>query len=62
MRPEDGSLAILAASTPEAGNWLPLPASGRFQIRLRLYDTPISSQTGETRSSNLPRITRVDCR
>ena len=41
---------------------LPLPASGRFQIRLRLYDTPISSQTGETRASNLPRITRADCR
>jgi hypothetical protein len=62
VRPEDGGLAIIAAATPEAGNWLPLPASGRFQIRLRLYDTPISSQTGETRATNLPRIARVDCR
>ena len=62
VRPEDGGLAIIAAATPEAGNWLPLPASGRFQIRLRLYDTPISSQTGETSATNLPRITRVDCR
>lgn len=62
VRPEDGGLAIVAAATPEAGNWLPLPASGRFQIRLRLYDTPISSQTGETRATNLPRIARIDCR
>ncbi|MGX5732675.1 DUF1214 domain-containing protein [Bosea thiooxidans] len=62
VRPEDGRLSIVASSTPEAGNWLPLPASGRFQLRLRLYDTPISSQTGETRAENLPRITRIDCR
>jgi len=62
VRPEDGQISIIASSTPEPGNWLPLPASGRFQIRLRLYDTPISSQTGETRATNLPRITRTDCR
>ncbi|WP_293806858.1 DUF1214 domain-containing protein [uncultured Bosea sp.] len=62
VRPEDGGLAIVASATPEAGNWLPLPASGRFQIRLRLYDTPISSQAGETRATNLPRIARIDCR
>ena len=62
VRPEDGGLAIIAAATPEAGNWLPVPASGRFQFRLRLYDTPISSQTGETRATNLPRVTRLDCR
>ena len=62
VRPEDGGLSIIASATPEAGNWLPLPASGRFQVRLRLYDTPISSQTGETRAANLPRIERIDCR
>jgi hypothetical protein len=62
VRPEDGQMVVSASATPEAGNWLPLPVSGRFQLRLRLYDTPISSQTGETRAANLPRIQRLDCR
>ncbi|MEZ2405194.1 DUF1214 domain-containing protein [Bosea sp. RCC_152_1] len=62
VRGEDGGLSITAAAAAQAGNWLPLPAGGRFQLRLRLYDTPVSSQTGETRAANLPRITRIDCR
>lgn len=62
VRDERGGLRIVAAATPEAGNWLPLPASGRFQLRLRLYDTPISSHAGELRPEALPRITRIDCR
>ena len=62
VRGEDGALSVAAAAPPQAGNWLPLPAAGRFQFRLRLYDTPVSSQTGETRAANLPRIARLDCR
>lgn len=62
VRSEDGALAIMAAAPPQAGNWLPLPPESRFQFRLRLYDTPVSGQTGETRATNLPQITRVDCR
>ena len=62
VRGERGGMRIVLAATPEAGNWLPLPPAGRFQIRLRLYDTPISTQTGETRAANLPRIARLDCR
>lgn len=62
VRDERGSLRIIAAATPEAGNWLPLPPSGRFLFLLRLYDTPISSHAGELRPEALPRISRVDCR
>ncbi|HEV2509378.1 DUF1214 domain-containing protein [Bosea sp. (in: a-proteobacteria)] len=62
VRGERGGMRIVLATTPETGNWLPLPAGGRFQLRLRLYDTPISSHAGELRPDTLPRITRVDCR
>ena len=61
VRDEGGTMQIAAASEPQAGNWLPLPRNGRFQFRLRLYDTPISSQAGELRPGILPSITRLDC-
>ena len=56
VRAENGSLQIAAAA-----DWLPLPTSGRFQFRLRLYDTPIATQAGETRAESLPRIQRIAC-
>jgi len=62
VRGERGGMRIVLATTPESGNWLPLPAGGRFQLRLRLYDTPISSHAGELRPEALPRIARIDCR
>jgi hypothetical protein len=61
VREENGSLQIAAAAWPQAGDWLPLPTSGRFQFRLRLYDTPIATQAGETRAESLPRIQRIAC-
>jgi hypothetical protein len=62
VRDESGEMRIVAASDPQSGNWLPLPGSGRFQFRLRLYDTPISSQAGELRPESLPGVQRIDCR
>ena len=61
VREESGILRITAATEPQTGNWLPLPNSGRFQLRLRLYDTPISSQAGELRPGVLPGIVRLGC-
>jgi hypothetical protein len=62
VRAERGGLRIALATTAEAGNWLPLPAWGHFRLRLRLYDTPISSHAGDLRPDALPRIARTDCR
>lgn len=62
IRDEAGAMRIVAASDAQTGNWLPIPDSGRFQLRLRLYDTPISSQAGELRPGILPAIMRLDCR
>ncbi len=62
LRDERGGLRIALAAEAQSGNWLPLPLNGRFQLRLRLYDTPISSQAGELRVDSLPRITRTSCR
>jgi hypothetical protein len=61
LRDESGATRIAAAATAQSGNWLPLPSSGSFQFRLRLYDTPISSQAAELRPDSLPAIRRIDC-
>jgi hypothetical protein len=62
LRDESGAIRITAAPDVQPGNWLPLPGAGAFQLRLRLYDTPVSSQAGELRREALPRIARLDCR
>lgn len=62
VREEHGRLRILVSASPEPGNWLPLPGpGGRFQLRLRLYDTPISSHAGELQPQALPRVTQIAC-
>lgn len=61
VRDEAGAMRIAVATEPQAGSWLPVPGR-RFQLRLRLYDTPLSSQAGELRPGILPSVTRIDCR
>jgi hypothetical protein len=48
-RNPDGSLDIYIQHTPPAGhesNWLPSPASGRFEVTLRLYGPEASALRG----------------
>lgn len=62
LRDERGGMSITLSSQAEAGNWLPLPSGGgRFELRLRLYDTPISSHAAELQPRALPRIARLGC-
>jgi hypothetical protein len=61
VRDEAGALLVTAGTLPEPGNWLPLPRDGRFQLRLRLYDTPVSTHADALRLDALPAVTRIDC-
>jgi hypothetical protein len=58
---EDGRFELVLSRAVQPGNWLPLPAEPRFQIVLRLYDTPISGTAGELSAQDLPQITARDC-
>jgi hypothetical protein len=58
---EDGHFEIALARTVQPGNWLELPAEPRFQIMLRLYDTPVSGTAGELSAQDLPEIVARDC-
>lgn len=57
----DGAVTIDLQSDPPAAerqaNWLPIPASGRFNIVLRMYGPSQAVQAGEW---PMPPITRVD--
>ncbi len=60
LRFPDGSFAISASSQPNSGNWLRLHESGPFKLILRLYDTPITSNSGVI-DPIMPTITRERC-
>jgi hypothetical protein len=57
-----GEAEITLSADPSSGNWLPLPAAGRFVILLRLYDTPLVAVSTALDSDRLPRIVRTGCR
>jgi hypothetical protein len=58
-RNADGSLDVYVQSTPPAGhqsNWLPSPASGQFEITMRMYGPKQSALRG---TYHYPPITKV---
>ena len=61
LRESGGGFQIVASSEAQPGNWLPLPASGRASLMLRLYDTPVSAGSASLEPRLLPRIERLDC-
>jgi hypothetical protein len=61
VRNADGSFAIRLASRARAGNWLPTGGIERYQLMLRLYDTPVGIATRTQRDAPMPAISTADC-
>ncbi|WP_372423081.1 DUF1214 domain-containing protein [Salinarimonas chemoclinalis] len=61
LRDEAGGVTIALSPSPRPGNWLQLPGAGRFQVVLRLYDSPVSGALGWLDDGAMPRIVRVSC-
>jgi hypothetical protein len=49
------------ASRARAGNWLPTGGIERYQLMLRLYDTPVGIATRTQRDAPMPAITTAGC-
>ena len=60
VRYADSSFVIKLDDRPSSGNWLPLAGEGRFKLILRLYDTPITSNSGVI-DPVMPRILPKGC-
>lgn len=61
VRRADGLVAIAVSRDVQPGNWLPTGDARRFQLALRLYDTPVSGTANALDAASLPRIERDRC-
>lgn len=61
LRDEAGRVSITVSPTLVAGDWLPAPQRGPFQLVLRLYDTPVAGSATALDRAALPAIIRQGC-
>jgi hypothetical protein len=61
VRNADGSFVIRLAARARSGNWLPTGGIERYQLMLRLYDTPVGIATRTQRDAPMPAITTAGC-
>jgi hypothetical protein len=61
VRASDGSFTVHVAPRSRAGNWLPTGGVTRYQLLLRLYDTPVGVATRSRKDAPLPSITMAGC-
>ncbi|GAA3855419.1 DUF1214 domain-containing protein [[Pseudomonas] carboxydohydrogena] len=61
VRASDGSFIVRIAPRARSGNWLPTGGVSRYQILLRLYDTPVGVATRSQKDAPLPSITMAGC-
>lgn len=60
MRASDNSFKISVSPHPTPGNWLPVSGTGRLQIVLTLFETPVAAAS-QLSELALPAITNVGC-
>lgn len=60
IRYPDSSFILKMGERPQSGNWLPLKGKGELKLILRLYDTPITSNSGVI-DPQMPRIKLLGC-
>lgn len=56
VRKPDGIFEITVSPRARAGNWLPTGGIERYQLVLRLYDTPVGITTRAGRESPMPSV------
>lgn len=61
VRDSSGRVAVEVSHEVRPGNWLPVGSDRRFQLTLRLYDTPVSGAAAALEAQAMPRIDRVSC-
>jgi hypothetical protein len=49
------------AARARSGNWLPTAGIDRYQLVLRLYDTPVGVATRTQRDAPMPTIATAGC-
>jgi hypothetical protein len=61
VRKSDGSFDVIVGPRVRPGNWLPTGGIEKYQLVLRLYDTPIGMATRGGTEAPMPSINRVSC-
>ena len=61
IRKSDGSFAVIVGPRVRPGNWLPTGGVEKYQLVLRLYDTPIGMATRGGAEAPMPSITKMVC-
>ena len=61
VRRADGSFEIVVAPRANPGNWLPTGGVERYELVLRLYDTPVGVATKAGREVPMPAVVTRKC-
>jgi hypothetical protein len=61
IRKSDGTFDIIVGPRVRPGNWLPTGGVEKYQLVLRLYDTPVGMATRGGAEAPMPSVAKVSC-